>query len=130
MSDQNQVSQWLKYARDDLIIARHAFEEVHPKQIFIACYHCQQAAEKALKAFLILKEQAFPFTHDLDWLCRLCADFIDKFEDVANDCTDLTPYATQARYPGTEEITETEAESALRKAERVLALCESLIEAD
>jgi len=130
LSDQNQVSRWLNFARNDLIIARHAYEAIHPKQVFIACYHCQQAAEKALKAFLIFKEQPFPFTHDLDWLCRICADCIDKFEDVANDCTDLTPYATQARYPGTEEITEPETEAALRKAERILALCESLIELD
>jgi len=122
-----QVTQWLKFARDDLLAARHMFENIHPKQIFISCYHCQQAAEKALKAFLIHKEREFPFTHDLDWLCRLCSDIFDTFEDVANDCTDLTPYATQARYPGTEEITESEAESALRKAEHVVALCENLI---
>lgn len=129
MSDQLQVSQWLKFAHNDLVVAHHACEDMHPKQIFISCYHCQQAAEKALKAFLIFKEQTFPFTHDLDWLCRLCSDITDKFEDIANDCTDLTPYATQARYPNNEEITEPEAESALRKAERIVALCESLIEA-
>lgn len=32
------------------------------------CWLAQQAAEKALKAALVLEDIAFPFTHDLDAL--------------------------------------------------------------
>ena len=127
MSDQMQVSQWLKFAKDDLIIARHAFEDIHPKQIFISCYHCQQAAEKALKAYLIYNSVAFERTHDLVNLCYQCIDIVDEFRDLLDPCSDLTPYVTQARYPNAEEITEPETASALRKAERIVSFCEKLI---
>jgi HEPN domain-containing protein len=39
----------------------------------VACFHCQQAVEKSLKAFLIFHGVAFPFTHDLGKLMPLCA---------------------------------------------------------
>jgi HEPN domain-containing protein len=122
-----QVSQWLKFARDDLIIARHACEDIHPKQIFIACYHCQQAAEKALKAYLIHKNAVFERTHDLVVLQGQCLDFDEGFDDLLPDCSTLTPYVTQARYPNAEEITEQETASALRKAEQIVTFCAGLI---
>ena len=106
------------------------FETTHPKQVFIACYHCQQAAEKALKAYLIHKNTRFERTHDLLVLQGQCLDHDERFDDLLADCSILTPYVTQARYPNTEEITEDETAAALLKAERVVALCESLIETD
>ena len=36
-----------------------------------ACWLSQQAAEKALKAALVLERVEFPFTHDLDALRNL-----------------------------------------------------------
>ena len=127
MNNETLISQWLKFARDDLLMARHAFEEVHPKQIFIACYHCQQASEKALKAYLIFKDTEFPYTHDLANLCYLCTDHDEVFHDILNDCSDLTPFAIQTRYPGNREITEEETASALRKPERIVNFCADLI---
>ncbi|MEW6107540.1 MAG: HEPN domain-containing protein, partial [Bacillota bacterium] len=35
-----------------------------------ACFHCQQAAEKHLKAFLAYHERPIPHTHDLEELAR------------------------------------------------------------
>ncbi len=37
-----------------------------------ALFHCQQAAEKALKAFLTFHDQPFRKTHDLAALGALC----------------------------------------------------------
>jgi len=63
---------------------------------------------------------------DANW-----AHNMDKnFDTIADDCNDLSPYATQARYPNAIEIEEPETESALRKAEHILVLCERLIELD
>jgi HEPN domain-containing protein len=108
-------------------MARHAYENIHPKQIFITCYHCQQAAEKALKAYLIFKNTSFERTHDLVVLQGQCLDHDENFNDLLTDCSILTPYVTQARYPNTVEITETETESALRRAERIVHFCTSRI---
>ena len=44
---------WLRFAKSDLTTARHMFEDVNPKECEISCYHTQQCAEKALKAYLI-----------------------------------------------------------------------------
>ncbi|MBN2050303.1 MAG: HEPN domain-containing protein [Spirochaetales bacterium] len=39
-----------------------------PGPLEIICFHCQQAAEKALKAYLAYNEIRPPKTHDLDEL--------------------------------------------------------------
>ena len=46
----NTVLEWLKTSETDLGVAQHLFENYHPKPIEIVCYHCQQSAEKAIKA--------------------------------------------------------------------------------
>jgi len=49
MSDINLVHEWLKYSQNDLISAKHLYEDLHPKQTEVACYLSQQCAEKAQK---------------------------------------------------------------------------------
>lgn len=46
-------------ARNDLAAAERLLEGAQPLTDIVS-YHCQQAAEKALKAYLILKDKAFP----------------------------------------------------------------------
>ena len=45
--------EWLSFAETDLGVARHLYESFHPKPLEIICYHCQQSAEKAIKAVII-----------------------------------------------------------------------------
>ena len=45
--------EWLSFAETDLGVARHLYESYHPKPLEIICYHCQQSAEKAIKAVII-----------------------------------------------------------------------------
>ena len=127
MSDSTWARRWMKRAMDDFEAAQYLYENFHPKKLEIICYQCQQAAEKALKAYLVMQEYDFPYTHDCRKLCVLCSNFNEAFNDYISDCTDLTPYATQARYPDNDEITEEETKSALLKAERVVNFCASLI---
>ena len=46
------VQRWLDFAENDLAVAKHLLETFHPKPLEIICYHCQQAAEKAIKSRL------------------------------------------------------------------------------
>ena len=46
------VEEWLRFANNDLEAVR-ILSSHHPMQLEIICYHCQQAAEKALKAYLL-----------------------------------------------------------------------------
>ena len=127
MSDKAWVHKWLDRAQNDLLAAKRLFFDYHPKMLEISCYQCQQAVEKALKAYLTHMDFAFPFTHDCRKLCLLCAECENSFHKFVDDCVDLTPYATQARYPDDDGITEEETASALRKAERIVNFCAELI---
>lgn len=59
---------WLRQAHSDLAMAAYASEGGFHAQ---ACYHCSQAAEKALKAVLLALDQEPERTHSIERL--LCA---------------------------------------------------------
>lgn len=46
-------SEWLEFAKMDLGAAEYLLT-MHPLPVEIICYHCEQAAEKFLKAVLVL----------------------------------------------------------------------------
>src|ERR1039457_2841047 len=55
---------WFEKAHKDLRCAQIDLA-ADPPALEDALYHCQQAAEKVLKAFLVWHDQPFPKTHDL-----------------------------------------------------------------
>jgi HEPN domain-containing protein len=61
--------EWLSYARDDLETAEYLLG-MKPRKIEVICYHCQQCAEKALKAVLAFYEEDIPRSHDLRLLWK------------------------------------------------------------
>ena len=127
MSKADLVRQWFEIAATDLYTARHLFDTMHPKPLEIVCYHCQQAAEKALKGFLLEYEIEAPRTHDLERLCVLCEEHDDSFSQMKDVCQELTSYASTARYPGHAEIEEQDAVFSLREAEKIYKACIALI---
>ena len=67
------VDKWLRISQRDILTAKQGMEA----EIVITetiCYHCQQSAEKALKAFLVKHQIEFPKTHNLMVLINLCSD--------------------------------------------------------
>jgi HEPN domain-containing protein len=54
MGDSFCVQEWIRFAEMDLnsanILSNH-----YPQPVEIICYHCQQSAEKILKAFAIIR---------------------------------------------------------------------------
>jgi HEPN domain-containing protein len=63
------------------------------------CFHAQQVAEKALKAFLVFHGRTPARTHDLVAVLDECARIDDTLSALAADCRRLTYYAVGARYP-------------------------------
>jgi HEPN domain-containing protein len=122
------VKEWFRYASNDLISAKHLFYNIHPKQIEISSYLCQQSAEKALKGYLIYKEIEPPKTHDLILLYRLCVKLDETFKEIAGYCADITNYGIPARYPFEIVLDETITKSAIRKAETIYQFCQSKIQ--
>ena len=99
---------WLRYATEDLDVARLLLATVPPPSRHV-CWLSQQSAEKSLKAALVLEEAEFPFTHDLDALRnRLPEGWSVQTEHP--DLAELTQWAVETRYPGDWlEITEEDA---------------------
>jgi HEPN domain-containing protein len=93
-----EVDRWLIKARRDLDSARRLLEGDPPYRD-TAAYHCQQAAEKGLKAYLTAISRPFPKTHDLTVLLKLAESGAPDLAQLASAAIVLTPYATLFRYP-------------------------------
>jgi HEPN domain-containing protein len=116
----HEIEQWLLKSQRDLRAARLLFES-EEALLDVVVYHCQQAAEKALKAYLTYQNVVFQKTHDLDVLINLCLPFNVGFKELRETAITLTPYAVEFRYPGNAiEPERVEANQALEMAESVL----------
>ena len=58
-------------------------------------FHCQQAAEKYLKAFLVKKQIEFTKTHNIMSLLNLCASDDNSFKEELSEADNLTDYAVE-----------------------------------
>ncbi|AFV02295.1 MULTISPECIES: HEPN domain-containing protein [Dehalobacter] len=110
---------WLEFAADDLTAAKHLLS-LYPFRLEIICYHCEQSAEKMLKAFLLMHDEEAPRIHDLGELCRLCALKDKGFDGIAEDCSRLTPFGVRVRYPEEIEVTEADMHKAIKSAEHIM----------
>jgi len=121
--ESNLTDEWLRYANNDLIVAKHSFEDLHPKQTEISSYHCQQCAEKALKAYLLCQNIEPPKIHDLKVLCKMCQDIDAFFSEIAVQCAHLNPYGVVVRYPNELSPDEEMVKLAINKAQQVYDFC-------
>ena len=90
---------WLLKAKRDL---RSADELAHvsPPLLDTAAYHCQQAAEKAIKGFLLFNDVRFEKTHDIEVLISQACEVDATFCGCCEAARILTPLAIEFRYPG------------------------------
>jgi HEPN domain-containing protein len=116
-----EAQDWLLRAQRDLLAVERALsgEPVLGDQ---AAFHSQQAAEKALKAFLAAHDHPFARTHNLERLVRLCQGIDPVFVGFTEAAHTLNPYVTQFRYPGGP------LEPALEEAREALRLASEVIE--
>lgn len=92
---------WLRQAHSDLAMAAYANDGGFHAQ---ACYHCSQAAEKALKALLLALGQEPERTHSIERL--LCALELLGIETAPLRPLPLKPLqrmTTASRYPDGDE---------------------------
>ena len=97
--------EWLEFAAMDLDSAQFLLG-MRPVPVEIICYHCEQAAEKLLKAVLVAADVEPPKTHDLIQLCKKCAELDEEYEALADACIELSPYGVQVRYPSNLDLNE------------------------
>lgn len=113
------VRQWLTKAEGDLSTARLLLFYDH-SFLFPVGFHCQQAAEKLIKAFLTWNQVDFPKTHNLGELLDLVHTVDESLAASLRSATVLNPYGIDIRYPGeAPDPSRKEAEAALALAEEV-----------
>lgn len=112
------VKKWIKYAEEDLKLAKHSLSLESGCPYRLTAYHAQQCAEKYLKALLVYHKRDFPYTHSITRLIEVCSGIINADEFEAAET--LTPFAITTRYPGEdEEVTKEEGIEAIRIADLV-----------
>jgi HEPN domain-containing protein len=119
--------EWLNRAHSNLARARNG---VHIPGVYWEdlCFDAQQAAEKAIKAVLVLLNVPFPYVHDLGRLLTLVEQEGREIPAPVRQAPRLTRYAVLARYPGlTEPVTREEYEEAASIAAEVVGWAQDII---
>ena len=92
--------EWLNRARSNLLRARAVIPGVYFEDL---CFDAQQAAEKAIKAVLIVQGASFPPIHDLSRLLTIVEQTGVPFPPEVTNAARLTRFAVATRYPGITE---------------------------
>ena len=118
MDNRIRAQEWQRLAEQDLNSAGYLLN-MRPVPLEIVCYLCQQSAEKYLKGYLVLYGINPPKIHDLNELRKLCSELSDTFKDIADQCSDLTAYGVQPRYPMELMLEEQDMRQALNSAKAI-----------
>jgi HEPN domain-containing protein len=121
------LKEWINKAEEDYEVAvalSHRRKRPTPNAV---SFHCQQCAEKYLKAYLVQVDVRIPKTHDLLELHKLCVSVDPTYELIGDLLDSLNPYAVEYRYPG-EDISVDEAKDAVKVKKEVRRFIRGLLE--
>ncbi len=126
-----EAKRWLNQAINDLEAARWNSDG---KFCAHACFLSQQAAEKALKAYLYSIGKRRIITHSTFTLAKECAQTNDKFNSILSICAELDKHYIPSRYPNglpdsipSEVYLKQDAEVSINHSEKVLEFVSKLI---
>jgi HEPN domain-containing protein len=122
------AGEWLRRAQSDLVLAK----QPRPGDVFWEdlCFHAEQAAEKALKAVLVVDRTDFPRTHDISEILELLTRAGHTVPADVLMADTLSDYATVTRYPGDRQpVSEEEYRRAVAVAEDVVGWARVIIHA-
>lgn len=122
----NEAERFLRLARRDEA-AFLALLEIPSVDFSVACFHAQQASEKAIKAAMCLLGIEFRRTHDLEALAGQLSDAGCTPTIAIDDLRRLTPYAVEFRYDD-EAMALLDPKSARRIVAEILAWTTSLLD--
>jgi len=126
------AKKWFKQAEYDLKDAEKALSW---KSFNLCCFLSQQAAEKALKAYLYFAGAEEIWGHSVGALCKEAIKFDTSFENIFSQAKALDKYYIPTRYPDAlpEEVVpsevyeEEDAQSALKKAKDIVEFIKNKI---
>jgi len=114
------VTEWIRFAERDLYHAQHHLADELENWSDEVCFLSQQAAEKILKALIVSRSVRPKRTHKLDELVNTIRALGIDIGELDSDCSLLSDYAVQPRYPGTNRSRQS-ARVAVEAAQRITA---------
>lgn len=98
-----EAKRWLAIVEEDIDVAIAA---LRLSRRGASAYHVQQAAEKLVKALLVLAAEPFRRTHDLDDLAARLLPVYPQFGRQAEAVRRLSIWGIAYRYPSLEDVPE------------------------
>ena len=98
LTKQEIIKEWIAKGDQDLGTAKLVATQI-PEYIDTICFHCHQASEKYLKAYLIELDIEFPKTHKLGNLLDLLSHKKEILSEYYEKAEFLEAYAVEIRYP-------------------------------
>ena len=123
------AKEWLSFAEADLGVAEHLKNTYRPKPLEIICFHCQQSAEKAVKAVIVLNgsQGGIPRKHDLFLLLNQIKNMV-KIDEKYYDYADiLAPYGVAMRYPNELFLEDRHADKAIQMAQEYIRWAKDIV---
>ncbi|HLC26603.1 MAG TPA: HEPN domain-containing protein [bacterium] len=114
----------MKLAKEDQKMAKLAYDARLYNQV---CFHCQQGAEKCLKAFLLEKDGKYPKTHSLAELLSLASLRNESLFGLKDDCFYLDQFYVPTRYPDAPLGSLPEGEPKRKDAQRAMEILMDLL---
>jgi HEPN domain-containing protein len=109
---------WVKKAEEDYLaavdLARRRKRQLHN----LVCFHCQQSAEKYLKARIEEAGLRIARTHDLESLLNIVIQAEPLWAALRPALQNLTDFAVDFRYPGN-EASKQDAKTAIRDCKAI-----------
>jgi len=126
-NSEREAKRWFTHARDEFTDA----DELRKRnRFYIALFHFQQAAEKALKAFLFMKinSKEILYTHSIADLLEIAKEVDESFKTI-EDAKKLDKYYIPTRYPnGLPGSVPSRFFNDPKEAEEAMQLAQSVIE--
>ncbi|MBI4708328.1 MAG: HEPN domain-containing protein [Candidatus Omnitrophica bacterium] len=114
------IREWFKRGEKDLLTATHELSFDKDAVTESVCFHCQQAVEKFIKAYMVLLNIEITKTHEIGELITKCQEKDTEIAEFKETADKLTDYAVEIRYPEAPEVpTLEEAQEAVRVAKSI-----------
>lgn len=139
LDQEEEYKEWLTFARTDFESAKYLDgAPFHPRPLNVICYHCQQAAEKAVKALIVYfgSQGGMPKVHDISFLLNQIKNIVLEQKgitiehDLLITANSLSKYGVAPRYPNEIEVDEYQVKKALADSETILKWVDGVIAAN
>ena len=136
IDQEEEYKEWLTFARTDYESAKYLNgAPFHPRPLNVICYHCQQAAEKAVKALIVYfgSQGGMPKVHDISFLLNQIKHIVQEKKGIEVEhsllliADSLSKYGVAPRYPNEIEVDERQVKKALADSEVILNWVDEVI---